>query len=135
MFLFLIFNSQIAIIATALYFFTPYTFDSSFSLSARSLANSFLIVSLLSLFLYLTYGFIFAFIISVMFSTLVLLTHRLTTQSLICVLLSISIGYYSIIPLFIIVCSFLLALLFSKGFYYRVLKGHIEIIRTMGRKY
>ena len=133
-FCFYIFDSQIAILAITLYFFTPYTFDISFSLSARSVGNSFLVISLLSLFLYLTYGFIFAFIISIMFSTLVLLTHRLTTQSLIFVLLSISIGYYSIIPLFIILCSFLFALLFSKGFYYRVLKGHIEIIKTMGKK-
>jgi hypothetical protein len=133
-FCFFIFDSQIAIVATALYFFTPLTFDISFSLSARSIGNSFLILSLLSLFLYLTYGFILAFIISVMFSTLVLLTHRLTTQSLIFVLLSLSLGYNSLIPLFIIVCSFLLALLFSKAFYYRVLKGHVEIIRTMGRK-
>jgi len=133
-FCFYIFDSQIALIATTLYFFTPYTFDISFSLSARSIGNSFLIISLLSLFLYLTYGFIFAFIISIMFSTFVLLTHRLTTQSLICVLFSLSLGYYSIIPLFIIVFSFLLAFIFSKGFYYRVLKGHIEIIRTMGRK-
>lgn len=133
-FCFFIFNSQIALIATTLYFFTPYTFDNSYSLSARSLGNSFLIVSLLSLFLYLTYGFIFTFIISIIFSTLVLLTHRLTTQSLIFVLLSISVGYYSIIPLFIILCSFLLAIVFSKGFYYRVLIGHIDFIKIFGRR-
>ena len=133
-FCYYIFDSQIAIIATGLYFFTPYTFDNSFSLSARSPGNSFLIISLLSLFLYLFNGFLGAFIISIIFSTLVLLTHRLTTQSLIVVLLSLSIGYYSLIPTVVIGCSFVLAIVFSKGFYYRVLQGHIQIIKTMGRK-
>jgi len=129
-----LFDSRIAILATALYFFTPYTFDSSFSLSARSLGNCFLIISLLSLFLFLINGYVLAFAISVIFSTLVLLTHRLTTQSLVFVLLTISVGYLSIYPLFIIASSFVFALIVSKGFYYRVLKGHIRIIRTMGKK-
>ena len=125
---------KIAIMATALYLFTPMTIDDSFSFAPRSFANWFMVISLLSLFHYLLYGSVATFIGSIIFATLVLLTHRLTTQSLIFVILAFFIAFRLFAPLWIIALAVLLAVTFTKGYYLRVISGHIDFLKVFGKK-
>ncbi len=129
-----VFSLKITIIVTALYLFTPMTIDDSFSFTPRSFANWLMVISVLSLFRYLLYGSVATFISSIIFATLVLLTHRLTTQSLIFVILALSIAFRSFAPLWIITLAFLLAATFTKGYYLRVISGHINFLKVFGRK-
>jgi len=129
-----VFSLKIAIIVTTLYLFTPMTIDDSFSLSPRSFANWFMLISLISLFYCLSYGSIAAFISSTIFAALVLLTHRLTTQSLIFTIFALAIAFHSFTPLWIITVAVLLALVFTKGYYFRVISGHIDFLKLFGKK-
>lgn len=128
------FGPDVAMLAVALYLFTPMTLDSSFSLSARSMANAFLVVSILALITYYQGGGYPAIALSVAFSVLVLLSHRLTTQSWACVMVSFSVIQGSVTPLLIITSSVIIATLLTRLHYLKVLRGHVNFLRVfMGK--
>lgn len=133
-FCFFVFDLNVAVIACTLYLFTPMTIDSSFSLGPRSPSNFFMVASLMSLVTYYLTEFTIAIYISTVFASFVLLTHRLATQSLIFSMVAISIWYHSIIPISIIIMSLVLSIIVTKGYYIRVLIGHIDFIKVFSSK-
>jgi len=128
------FNVNVAILACAFYLFTPMTIDGSFSLGPRSIANLFLVISLISFLYYYEFGLNSAIFVSVIFSLFVLLTHRLTTQSLIFSMIVLSYALRSIIPLYILMASIILGLIFIKRPYITVIKGHANFIKVFATK-
>jgi hypothetical protein len=124
------FGPGIATLAVALYLFTPMTFDIAFSLSARSVANAFLVVAVLALITYNMDGGYLAIALSVAFSVLVLLSHRLTTQSWACVMVSFSVVQGSATPLLIIASSVIIAAILTRFHYLKVLRGHANFLRV-----
>jgi hypothetical protein len=131
---FILFNIDIAIIATSIYFFTPMSFDISYSLTARTFGNLFLVIAISSLIIFFIHGIYIAIIISIIFSILVLITHRLTTQSLVFCLIIFSIGLHSVIPIFIIIVSIIFSMVVTKGFYLKVIKGHFDFVKVLGSR-
>lgn len=130
----IVFDIKVAIIATGFYFFTPITIDSSFSLGPRSIANLFMTISLLFLGYYYETGLGITIYIVTICSLFVLLTHRLTTQSLMFSLIVLSFGVQSIIPLHIITASFIMAIIITDGYYLTVVRGHINFIKIFATK-
>lgn len=129
-----LFNLEVATFASALYLFTPITVDGSFSLGPRSLANLFFNASILSLSYYYFTGMNIAAYVSMLFSALLILTHRLTTQSLIFSMMAVSVGFHSLVPIYILISSVIISVIFTRGFYLRVLKGHIDFVKIFGKK-
>ena len=64
-------------------------------------------------------------------ASLVYITHRLTTQALWFVLISLTIFLHSIYPLLVLVLAIILAIIITKGFYIKSLKGHYTFIKLM----
>ena len=126
-----LFDYSVALIILIMYILTPITLDNSISLSPRGIANTFFVGTLLSLLLYLTsYNLIFL-ILAIILASLVYITHRLTTQALWFVLLSLTIFLQSIYPLLVLFLAIILAIIITKGFYIKSLKGHISFIKLM----
>jgi len=127
------FNIWIAIFSTTLYLITPISIDNSFTLGPRSIANMYMVAALFSLFYFFNTQIVIFAILAAIFTAFVLLTHRLTTQSLLFVLVSMSFGFKSITPLVIILIGIILAIIFSKGYYVKSAKGHINFIKCMAK--
>jgi hypothetical protein len=118
-----------ALVTALVYTSTPYTFDMSYSLNPRPIGNMFLSFALIAI-LNGTLG-IFGLIIASALSGAVLLTHRLTTQSLVLCLL-IFLAFYPTYTLSLITISLVFAVAASKKFYITSLKGHIEFLQAIG---
>lgn len=129
-----IFGTRVAILACMFYLFTPMTIDSSFSLGPRSTANFFMTASLLSFAYYYETGLNTAVYVATISSLFVLLAHRLTTQSLVFSLITLSFTIQSIIPVYILAASIIMAVVITKGFYLTVIKGHIDFIKIFATK-
>lgn len=128
------FNINVAILAFTLYLITPSSLDSSFSLGPRSIGNFFLIFSILCFFIFLFYKLTLFLVFATFFFSLVLITHRLTTQSILIIYLALAITYLSIYPFIIILFSTFFAILITKGYYIKVLKGHFDFLIIFGKK-
>lgn len=123
-----------ALIAVALYSFTPFAVDLSFYLGPRSVANLLLVVCMVSS--YYTIGMLslLPLVVSLGAASLVLLTQRLAVQSLVASLAAVAIASGDPAPLLILAAAFPVAVLISRGFYVTVLKGHIDFVRVMGSR-
>lgn len=126
---------QIASIATFIYLVTPFVLDNAFSLNPRSLANLFLVLSLFSWYNYYISAGIFWFILSILCSSLVLLSHRLTIQCWGILLIALSLWTRSWIPIVILALAIVVAVLVTRGYYLTVIRGHIAFVREFGRKF
>lgn len=126
-----LFNFWVALISLIIYILTPITLDNSISLSPRGLANTFFVGALSSLLLYLiSYNLIFL-LLSILLASIVYITHRLTTQALWIVLVSLTMFLPSIYPLLVLFLALILAIIITKGFYIKSLKGHFTFIKRM----
>ncbi len=125
---------EVALVAMAVYCFTPFAIDISFYLSPRSFANAFLVLCLIATYYTLGTFSLLPFVISVVSASLVLLTHRLTAQSLSAVLVTEAVVFLDFTPIVILLASVILAILLTRGFYLRVLRGHIDFIRVLGAR-
>ena len=120
-----------ASLAALAYASTPASFDMGYSFNPRPVANLFLAVVLASLIAVSHVGPL-ALAVAIVFGSLVLLTHRLTTQSLVVC----AFAYFVFAPLpsaATIFLSLLVAALLSKGYYVRSLRGHVAFIRDIRR--
>lgn len=128
------FNYQVAIISTALYIVTPFVLDNAYSFNTRSVANLFFVLAIFSCINAVLFNAITWLAASVIFSVLVLLLHRLTTQCLFLVLIVLVFGLHSIFPGIILFLSILASIVLTKGFYLNVLRGHLEFIMEFSHK-
>jgi hypothetical protein len=128
---FFMFGESVAIIALALFATTPITIDNAFYLSPRGFANTLFVISLFSLAYFVATDNVLFYVVALIFTALVFLSHRLTTQALWVVLVSLSVAESSVIPISILVFALLLAVVISKGFYVKSFIGHINYVKLM----
>lgn len=126
---------QVALIAAFIYFVTPFVFDNAFSLNPRSLANLFLVLSLFSWYNFYMSDGILWLILSILCSTLVLLSHRLTIQCWGVLLISLSLWTGSWVPIGILATTVAVTVLLTKGYYLTVIQGHVAFVHEFGRKF
>lgn len=115
----------IAFITQVLYILTPIIVLENSSATPRSLGYTLFTVVLMALFLFVQQGNVLYLVVSVFAGSFIFLSHRFTTQGLLFFSLFFSLYDRNAIYIGVLFLSFLLALLFSKGFYLRVLQGHI----------
>lgn len=127
------FGPEVAVVALALYFFSPMGRDNYYSLSPRAFGNTFLIASLFSLFIFYETAWPPVLIFASLFCALVFLTHRLTLQSLVGVLIGLTVVLRSPAPAMVLAMGFVMAFVFTKGYLMKTLKGHFEFVATVAK--
>jgi hypothetical protein len=128
------FDPPVALIAVAIYCFTPFAIDISFSMGPRVIANLLLIICLISTYYAVESFTMFSIIVATISAALVLLTQRLAVQSLVAVLTVVMVVWSTFTPIIVLIIAFFLAMLLSRGFYLTVLRGHIDFVKVMGSR-
>lgn len=117
--------------ALTLYFFLPMSRDNYYALTSRAFGNTFLVISLLSLFAFYLTSNIAALLAASLAASLVFLTHRLTLQSLVAVMLALTLALWSFFPMIVLISGLLLTIVFTRGYYIKILKAHLDLIITL----
>jgi hypothetical protein len=128
LFTWLLFGSFTALLAGFIYAIAPILILSCFALNPRTLANSLIIAAMIFLFLYFVFGNAFYLIPFLLFSSLILLSHRLTVQSLVAVVLAEVIAFRDLFPLAALAGAFLVAIVMTRGFYVQILRSHVQTL-------
>ena len=118
-------NLFLSLVTQIIYILTPIIVLENSSATPRSLGYSLFTILFLSLFLFIQNGQVALFLIAVFCGTLIFLSHRFTTQGFL--FFSIFFTIFEKSPVYVgtFILSFILAIVLSKGFYLKVLKGHI----------
>jgi hypothetical protein len=118
-----------AFVGTLFYATSPILATQNSNLNSRGLGSLFLSCTILGLCgLTITATPIFL-LYTLLFGALVLYTHKLATQQLFFLMIGFSIFYLNPNFFFILVSIILIATILSGGFYFKILKGHIEILK------
>lgn len=118
-------NLLISVLTQALYLLTPIVVLENSSATPRSLGYTLFTVYMFSLFFYFQNGEIFLLLFSLVSGTLIFLSHRFTTQSLLFFSVFFTILDKNLLYLVIFILSFIMATTVSRGFYLKVLRGHL----------
>ena len=122
-------NLPTASLAALFYATSPILVTQNSNLNSRS--SGALVLSLSMLFLY---GFVLSsnyiyLILAILFGVVLLHTHKLATQQMSFILLGLAAFYLNVTYLFILAGIYFSAFVLSGGYYLKILKGHIEILR------
>lgn len=120
------FGESVALLSAIIYSIAPIVVHSSFTLSPRSFSNTFLTLSLISLFYYSQSNNLMFLVPFFIFNVFVLLSHRLTTQSLITVVSLESVVFLNPLPFLVLILAFVFNLITLRGTYIKILKTHYE---------
>ncbi len=116
---------RVALLAQAIYTFTPVIALENSSLTPRSLGYLVFNLSVFSTILFVQTQSVWSLIASVLFTTLIFLSHRFAAQSLLFLSLFLSVFYKNPWYIGIFLVGFILAVVLTKGYYLRVLRGHL----------
>ena len=122
-------NFFISILAQVTYMLSPIVIMENSNLTTRSFASLLFSGCFFSLICYSEFGNIFCLVASIIFLTILLLSHRMSIQAIVFTLVFFSIIELDFTYIAVLLGSVILAILFSKGFYLKVLKGHLAMIR------
>lgn len=115
----------ISVLTQLLYLATPIIILENSSATPRSLGYSLFIIVFFSLFLFEQTHNILLLSLALIAGSLIFLSHRFTAQSFLFFCIFFSIITFNPLYILIFICSFTLAIMLSKGFYLKVLQGHI----------
>ena len=118
-------NVFISFLTQALYVLTPIIILENSSATPRSLGYTLFTIFLFSLFFFTQNGSSYLLIVAAASGALILLSPRFTSQSVLFFSIFFSVFERNLIYLEVFVASFLLAVAASRGFYLKVLRGHI----------
>lgn len=118
-------NVIIALLTQLFYTLTPIIILENTSATPRSLGYTLFTILMMSVFMFTTGGQIIYLLLAVLSGTLIFLSHRFTAQGFLFFSIYFSIVQQNIVYLIIFIFTFMLAIVLSKGFYIKVLKGHI----------
>ena len=122
-------NLWLALVAGLVYSFTPVVLEESLNLNMRVFGLIFFNLTMAALVLHYQSGSWIYLVPAVACGILVLLSHKFATQVLYPLLILLAVLNWSYTTLLVLIGIGLGAILFSKGFYVKVLLGHIGITR------
>lgn len=118
-------NLYIAFLAQALYVLTPIIILENASATPRSLGYTLFTIVFMSLFFYSVYSNILFLPIAFIAGTFIFISHRFTTQGYLFFSLFFTIITKDLLYISVFIFTFLIAIVLTKGFYIKVLRGHI----------
>lgn len=115
----------LSIVTQIIYLLTPIIVLENSSATPRSLGYSLFTILFLSLFLFVQGGQPIFILIAILSGMLIFLSHRFTTQGFL--FFSIFFTILEMSPIYVgtFILSFVLAVILSRGFYLKVLRGHV----------
>jgi hypothetical protein len=116
------------LIAGTTYVFTLTLLLEGINLNSRFLGNLQVTVALVSLELFLRYQQYWLLGLCLLAVMLILFTHKMAFQFLCLLAVLASIVYTTWLPLGLLLSAMVLALVFSRGYYLRILRGHYDIV-------
>jgi hypothetical protein len=125
---FLTSNLLVSVTAGVMYSFTPVVLGESLTLSTRIFGMMLFNITLLAFLLYQVSTHYVFVLLMIATGTLVLLSHKFSTEVLWLLLLSFTVIDRSYLPLLVLLATVAGAILFSGGFYLKVLRGHLGIL-------
>jgi len=111
-----------------IYATTPTLISENTSLNSRGLANLIFTGLMLCLMMYVIGGNRWWLIPIILLGVSMLLTHKMVTQNFIFLMLVFTLCYLDVKFLIILMLIFIATVFLTKGFYFKILKGHIEIL-------
>lgn len=118
-------NLFLSLVTQMIYTLTPIIVLENSSATPRSLGYSLFTILFLSLFLFIRDKQFFFLFPAILSGTLIFLSHRFTTQGFLFFSVFFTILEKNPVYVGTFILSFILAIILSKGFYLKVLKGHI----------
>jgi len=124
------FNTEVALISSVLFLFIPFTVIESMSLTPRSIGSFFIIAYYFLVSFTIVENIIFELILASICVAVVLLSHKMATQSLIFSGLFLTLAYVlidvetSIFVITTLILGSILSFIISKGYYRKVFRGH-----------
>lgn len=118
-------NLALSLIAQLLYILTPIVVLENSSATPRSLGYTFFTFLMVSIFLFYRTENILWILPAVVSGSAILLTHRFTTQGFLIFAIAFSIIDRNLVFMSIFLLSFIIALVLSRGFYLKVISGHL----------
>lgn len=118
-------NFYFSFLTQLIYVLTPIIILENSSATPRSLGYALFAILYTSLFLFLQNGQISFLLVAVACGTLIFLSHRFTAQGYLFFSLFFSLLEKTWLYIGVFILTFVLAIIFSKGFYLKVLRGHI----------
>lgn len=118
-------NILLALLTQVIYILTPIIVLENSSATPRSLGYTLFSVLYLSLFFYLQTPSILLLSVAIFCGSLIFLSHRFTTQGFLFFSIFFTIIEKNLLFVEVFALSLILAIIFSKGFYLKVLKGHL----------
>jgi len=118
-------NIIIALLTQFFYTLTPIIILENSSATPRSMGYTLFTIVLISLFLFNINGSYIYLLSAVISGSLIFLSHRFTAQGFLFFSIFLTILQRNFIYSFVFIVCFIFALILSKGFYIKVLKGHM----------
>lgn len=122
-------NFLLAMLSGIIYATTPTLISENTNLNSRSLASLIFTGVMLCLMGFVIINNNFWLIPIILGGAIMLLTHKMVAQNFVFVMLALTGCYRDVKFILILVTVFLTAVIISKGFYLKILKGHIEILK------
>lgn len=122
-------NILLALLTQVLYSLTPIIVLENSSATPRSLGYTLFTVLMTLIIILLYEPNVIFFILAVIVGSAIFLTHRFTAQGFLFFAVAFTIFEKSLLFLLVFILSFLIAVLLSKGFYLKVLRGHLGNLR------
>ena len=122
-------NIILALLTQALYILTPIIILENSSATPRSLGYTLFTVLMISMIFFNQEPNLAFLVIAIVSGSIIFLTHRFTTQGFLFFAIIFGIIERSLIFPLVFILSFLVAILISKGFYFKVLQGHLGNLR------
>jgi hypothetical protein len=133
-FLWYVSNSvDVIIVANLVYIFIPVFMSEYSALTSRSLANLFFSGFVISLYFVMNSigngALEWVSVVALLAAWfLILFTHKLTTQLGVFMIIAFSVLYQSILPFFIIAVGIPIFIILTKGYYWKMLRAHWDIV-------
>lgn len=118
-------NILIAFLTQFIYFLTPIIVLENSSATPRSIGYTLFTLVFLSIFIFESTNNYWLILFAIVLGSFIFLAHRFTTQSFLFFSLFFSVITFNFLYMSIFILAFLLSLVISKGFYLKVLKGHL----------
>ena len=122
-------NLLCAALASLFYAASPILVTQNSNLNSRALGSFLFTLLMLCAYGYASSLNLCFLIAALIFGAALLLTHKLATQQAVFIMIAFSAIYFNPLFIFILAGIYFCAVLLSGGFYLKILKGHLEILR------
>jgi len=124
---------DVAIFAALLYIASTVNASMSTNLNARPLAALICTLLMLAIYNYSLNSNIYSLVVVLVLGAILLHTHKMATQQLLFFAAGLSIFYRDWKYIYILGLIFITAIISTRGFYFKILKNNIEIVRFWAR--